>query len=198
MWKSRMLATLALAVLQPDDAWARSEEAGTGLSIGAKAGAAIPTSKLDATWLGAIDLSFRLPILGRHLAVAAEVSYLEPNESGAGASQVAGDYDYDLDQRVLTISLDALALVPVGRLTPYAGVGYGAYFLRAKMDAFSQENTETQTRAGLQLRGGLGYRLGPGDLVGEVRYHFVDLEFLSTGSSNAGAVTVAGGYRFHF
>ncbi len=83
----------------------------------------------------------------------------------------------------------------IGDITPYGGIGYGLYFMRSKVKAFGRKNTENQTRAGLQLHGGAGYRLGPGDVFLEIRYHYTNFRFFATGKSNAGGVNLGLGYR---
>jgi opacity protein-like surface antigen len=94
--------------------------------------------------------------------------------------------------------VDVLGLLPLGSVEAYGGVGYGLYALRAQTASFDQTNVETQVRTGLQLRAGAGYALGPGRLFAEARYHYVGLEFLTTGQANAGGVTFGAGYRFGF
>ena len=46
-----------------------------------------------------------------------------------------------------------------------------------------------------QLRGGAGYVLCPGEVFGELRYHYVGLRFDSTGRATAGGVSLAAGFR---
>lgn len=174
-----------------------------GLNVAAKIGGTVPTSKLGATYNAALEVGYRLPlfkdILGDlQLGAAAELGYFEPQFSGSNTSDAAGSYNYRLDQRAFTLLLEGTLTYPMGDLKPYGGVGWGAYMLRAKMTAFGKTNTESQTRAGLQLRGGVGYHLGYGDLFAEARYHYVGLHFRTTGVTNDGGVTVAAGYRFGF
>jgi hypothetical protein len=170
--------------------------------VGLKLGGTYPTSKLGVTYMGAFDLSYKLPFLREllnngYVAVGAEVGYLQPKLSGSSTSaSVGGNYSYDLAQRLLTVSLDAIVSYPVLGVKPYAGLGWGFYFLRAQSTLLDRTNTETQTRSGLEARGGAAFPLGPGDVFAELRYHWVGLEFLSTGSGNAGGVTLGAGYRY--
>jgi len=173
-----------------------------GLNVAIKAGGTYPTSKLGLTYMGALEVSYDLPVLqqllnGGHLAIGAELGYLQPKVSGSSTSTaVGGSYDYALSQRLLTVSLDALVSYPILGVKPYAGLGWGFYFLRAQSTMLDRTNTENQTRSGLEARGGAGFPLGPGDVFAELRYHWVGLEFLSTGTANAGGVTLAAGYRY--
>lgn len=173
-----------------------------GLAVALKAGGTYPTSKLGLTYMGALEVSYDLPVLqqlldGGRLAVGAELGYLQPKVSGTSTSTaVGGSYDYSLSQRLLTVSLDVLVSYPIFGVKPYAGLGWGFYFLRAQSTMQDRTNTETQTRSGLEARGGAGFPLGPGDVFAELRYHWVGLEFLSTGTANAGGITLAAGYRY--
>ncbi len=177
---------------------------GLGLAVAAKVGGTKPTSGLGMTYMAALELSYAPPVvkdllpLGT-LSVGLEVGYMQPSlSSSANDASVAGKYSYALDQRLVTTALDAIVTVPVSIVRVYGSVGWGMYFLRAQVDSFGKVNTENQTRSGLQLRVGGGLALGPGDVFAEARYHYVGLEFLSTGNSNAGGVTLAAGYRYAF
>ncbi|MCK5688581.1 outer membrane beta-barrel protein [Myxococcota bacterium] len=182
-----------------------SEEADSdklGLSVGVKLGGVVPTSDLGATGFVALDVAY-MPaaleeMIGLPVGVAFEFAYLEPTASGSGNDASAGDYSWDLSQRVITVAIDALAVMPMGDLKVYGALGYGFYFLKAEMDSYDTINTETQMRSGMQLRGGGAYAIGPGDVFAELRYHYVGLEFLTTGDANAGGVTMGLGYRINF
>lgn len=169
-----------------------------GLRIGAKAGLAIPTSKLGATPVFGIDAEYRLPMLDRLLGIAAEFAYSAPSLSGSSSDPATGSYDYALDTRVTSFALEAIARRAFDRIEPYGGIGYSIVLLHAQTSAFATKTTESQTRAGVQVRGGAGYRLGPGHVFAEARYQFAHFDFESTGSSSAGTFDLLGGYRFAF
>lgn len=195
---------------QPDTAPATADAAKTetsaaaasaplGLAIAAKIGGTVPTSDLGLTYYAALEVQYDLPVLDGLLGIAVEFSAGQPSTSGTvNAAQVGGNFDYDLSTRVIVIGVEAIASKSFGDISPYGGVGYGFYFLHANVEAFGDTNTEDQMRSGLQIRGGAGYRLGPGEVVAELRYHYVQLRFLSTGKSNAGGITLGVGYKFSF
>jgi opacity protein-like surface antigen len=170
-----------------------------GLGLGVKVGGLLPTSQLDMTYLLAADLSIRPPVWGRRLGLGVEVLYAQPGNRGTitGPSTEAfgGAVKYDLSLRLLGLTVEAFVRDHWGELTPYAGIGYGFYFLRSEIRALGDTATESQSRTGMQLRGGAGHRLGPGEVFAELRYHWVALRFDATGRANAGALTVAAGYR---
>ena len=130
--------------------------------------------------------------------LAAEFSYAQPTMSGDDTAPETGAYSYDLSQRFLTLTLDALITLDLGSLRPYLGLGYGFYFLLAEVNAFDMTNEETQVRSGMQARVGLTYHLWNGGLFIEARYHYVGLMFLSTGDSDGSGFTASAGYRFAF
>ncbi|MBI5509761.1 MAG: outer membrane beta-barrel protein [Deltaproteobacteria bacterium] len=171
-------------------------ESKLGVSLAAKLGGTLPTSPLGLTYFAGLEAGYRLPVLDHLLGVALELSAGQPKKSGSFNNAAAGGaVDYDLSQRMVVLAVEANAHHAFGPVAAYAGLGYGFYVLKATTTAFGETNSETQTRAGTQLRGGAGYALGPGEVFGEVRYHYVGLAFLATGHSNAGGVTVAAGYR---
>ena len=185
--------------VKPIEAESKPTDNKLGLSVAAKLGGTLPTSPLGLTYFVGAEVGYRLPLLDRLLGVAFEFSAGEPKKSGTvNAAPVGGDFDYKLSQRLLILAFEANAQHALADLSLYGGIGYGFYVLKATTQAFGQTNTETQTRAGMQLRGGAGYRLGPGDVFAELRYHYVGLRFLATGRSNAGGVTLGVGYRYGF
>ena len=170
-----------------------------GLAVAAKVGGTLVTSALDMTYFVGLDFSYRLPFLDRLLGVGLELSMQNPGASGkVDAAAVGGSYQYELSTQLFTIAIEAIAGKSFGDFSPYGALGYGLFILSTDVTAFGEESTESQTRAGMTLRGGCGYRLGPGDLFAELRYHYVDLAFLSTGESNAGGITLGVGYRYGF
>jgi hypothetical protein len=176
-----------------------AQSAGSGVGVEAKLGAMLPTSGLNLTYFVALEASYRLPFWQRLLGLGLEVSLSGPGDSGTvRAANVGGSFDYELSTRIIGLGFEAFATRSFGPWSPYGGVGYGLYFLHLSETALGSTNTEDQIRAGLGLRGGCGYRLGPGDLVAELRYHYVNLRFSTTGKSNAGGVTLAVGYRYAF
>lgn len=171
---------------------------GIGLQFALKAGGTVAFSKLSPTLFAGVELGYALPVLNRQLSLGVEFGYGQPGRDADGTSSTAGAYSYELTQRLLTFAVDATYSLPLGALVAYAGAGWGAYHLRAQVESFGMTNTETQLRSGLQVRGGAGLKAGPGTLFGEVRAHYVGLEFLSTGEANAGGLTGAVGYRLQF
>ena len=172
------------------------------LFVAPKLGATIPTSKLGATFLGALEVAYVIPPLyrltGIPIGVAVEFSYLQPGLAGAGDSPAAGGYSYSLDERLLVLGVEGFVSLPLGDFMPYGGIGYGLYFLNTKVESFGSVNTESQVRSGMQIRAGLGYDIWMGQAFAEARYHYVGLQFQSTGDANAGGITFTAGFRFSF
>jgi tetratricopeptide (TPR) repeat protein len=191
------VAKSATAEVAPSGVEATSD--GRGLSVAAKLGGTLPTSALGLTYFAGLELGYRLPLFDRLLGVAFEVAAGQPAKSGNLDSTAAGgSVAYRLSQRMLTLAFEANGQYAFGNLFVLGGMGYGVYLLKASVKTLGMTNTESQTRAGIQLRGGAGVRLGPGDLIVELRYHYVDLAFSTTGRSNAGGVTLGAGYRLSF
>ncbi|MFC1610619.1 hypothetical protein ACFL6C_06655 [Myxococcota bacterium] len=169
-----------------------------GISVSARLGAMVPFSGLGLTYFLGLDANYRLPFFDRLFAAGIELSISQPGQAGTINSSNAGSFEYDLSTRMITLGFEALASKSFGDLTPYGALGYGLYFLHSNAEAFGDENTEDQVRAGFQIRGGCGYPLGPGEVIAELRFHYVNLRFLATGKSNAGGMTLNVGYRYGF
>jgi len=196
--KAVEVTTPAAPVEEPKPA-APAKDESLGVSVAAKLGGTLPTSALGLTYFVGLEVGYRLPLLDRLLGVAFEFSAGRPGKSGTiNAPAVGGNFDYDLAQRLYILAFEANGQQKLGDLWVYAGLGYGVYLLKASMKALGATNTESQARAGMQVRGGAAYRLGPGDVFAELRYHYVGLRFLTTGRSNAGGLTLGAGYRYSF
>ena len=76
------------------------------------------------------------------------------------------------------------------------GVGPAFYFLARKVTSLGLEQTETSTQVGFKLTAGADLRIGPGAIIGEIRFPFAMVGQRTTGDSNVGAVSIVVGYRF--
>jgi len=183
-----VLALLALAT--------PARAADLGLGITPKVGIAVPTSKLGTTPYGALQADYQLPYLEGLVRLGIDFDYSQPIYSATSNDPaVGGDYGYRVRQRIFGTTVLALAHLPVAMVDAFGGVGFGTYYLNAEAKTLGVATTESQWRTGLELRGGAAYRLGPGEVVGEVVYRYVALRFDSTGDSNVGAISLGVGYR---
>ncbi len=179
-----------------------------GITFAPKLGAVIPTSELGVNYALGLEAGYTFPWLkdklpgflsNFELSINAEFDLMMPTKSGAGTSDlVGGTYTYDLTQRIMILSFDALIKFTPWVVQPYGGIGWGMYFLHAEQSSYDMTNIEDQLYSGMQLRAGVEWDIWHGGLIGEVRYHYTGLGFLSTGDTNAGGVTISAGYRFIF
>lgn len=177
---------------------ATTETAPLGLSVGAKIGGSIATSPLTSAFFVGLDVGYRLPMVHQLFGVDFELGYAKPSLGESISSPAVGTVAYELTERLVSAAVLATVRMHVEDLHPYAGAGLGLYFLQSTMKSLGNTVTETQKRAAPILAGGAGLDLGPGEVFGELRYHYVGLEFQATGGSNAGGITAAAGYRMHF
>ena len=66
------------------------------------------------------------------------------------------------------------------------------------MPAYAGSNNSQQTKPGFEATVGVDYAVGPGFLAGDLRFIYSTLDTPLTGSSNAGSLSLAVGYRFVF
>lgn len=177
---------------------AMTHDGAHGIRAGVKLGAVIPTSKLGTAFGFGIDGEYRLPVLARQIGVGVEFGYAAPSLDGTGQDPTIGSYAYGLKTRIMSFAFEAIGRRAFGNIEPYAAIGYALVGLKARTSAFGVETTETQLRGGLQLRGGAGYKIGPGDVFAEARYQYAQLRFESTGDASGGTFALAAGYRFTF
>jgi hypothetical protein len=173
------------------------------LLVAPKVGVFKSTTALQAAFYSGAELGVATPLLDQHLAVVFELDWVRPHYSSSIADPrlPSGGGAFALGQSEFGFLLSAVYRFEdaVPGLTPYGGLGPGLYYQRAALTAFGNVNVESESKLGFQLLGGADYRLGPGALFGEVRYHYSKVDFIGTGNVNVGGFLALGvGYRLRF
>jgi hypothetical protein len=211
----------ALLLLAPVDARADATPAATAatsapaegapngfpaLEISLKAGGHFPqvTNKLGTSFDGilkvgygvALDHRLQLFIEGGYTQPTHETSATDPRLAAAGA-----DYKTTLTVKTLSTNLGLAYWIPAGSsfVNPYAGAAFHVAFVKSVVEGSGGgqsfgENDETSTQYGGLAFGGVGLRLGPGLLLGELRFTYAGISEKVTGSANIGALSALIGY----
>ncbi|MBZ4330397.1 outer membrane beta-barrel protein [Corallococcus sp. AS-1-12] len=195
------LALLAAAALAA--APASKKDTGGPLFIAPKVGFIKPVTSLGGDLFLGGEVGYLTPLLQRRLALVLEVNYHRPSTSGTLRGPQLDNLGqpiespYTLAEREVAIQLSAVFRFPraLGPLTPYVGAGPGLYLHRATVESFDSTTSESGSGPGFQVLAGAELPLGPGGAFLEAKYHFARVDFLTTGSVNAGAVLAALGYR---
>lgn len=122
-------------------------------------------------------LPFDVAGFTRPLEVGLDVMYTQPGADGTGTdpnlgapdSDQAGDYEWELTQRMLIMELYALwRFMPPGEfISAYGMIGPRAYFMEAEVQANGNDgqdfgtNTQTNDEYGLVFGGGADFAVGP-------------------------------------
>jgi opacity protein-like surface antigen len=163
-----------------------------------------PFSRLGASYLVDVEVGYALPVLQHRLAVALDAGFTAPEASGTQTdprvSPSGGGYSWHLLQQELLLGLTFYYRHPIGRWTPYVGVGPRLFLLKSSVDGSAGDvaisrSTEVSTKVGAHIPVGVGVRLGPGDLFVEASLNISGLDHRTTGAANTGALTIALGYR---
>jgi Outer membrane protein beta-barrel domain len=189
-------------------ATARARDRGQ-LLVAPKLGVLLPYgfSSLGASYLVGIEIGYALPVLAHRLAVTIDGALSSPEASGtttdARLDASGGSYAWHLSQREVILGATLVYRHPIGRLTPYAGVGPRLFLLDSRVtgtagSAAIAQSSETSTKVGAGIPVGVGFRVGPGDFFAELRLDIAALDHRTTGDSNTGSLSLAAGYRFIF
>jgi hypothetical protein len=189
------VAGRASAQAPPDPAWSFGVAPHLGLTI--------PTSRLEPTIVGGVELSVILPVAARRLVLALDVTLARPAYASTGtALEVNGPYSYTVDETELKLALDVLYrfLPAEGRVVPYLGLGGVVQLLKTTetTSLAPGENTQRDSRFGFEAVLGADLRTGPGLLLVETRWVHTDLDHMFTGETNAGNVSISLGFRLVF
>lgn len=209
--KSNLLLAFVLFACALAGSQARAEEAhpSSAILVYGKVGGLIPVSKLGPHVSVRLGTGYLLPVLKRRLAAVIDLGYSQtatddtiddPRLGEGGAS-----YSYTMTQRDLNLFIgpQAFILDPFGSFVPYAALGLDLHFLRSVVEGEGNGedlggNDETSTKAGFALRGGVGYRLGPGIITGEVTFSWAPITHDITGDSHLGRLAILVGYTAMF
>jgi hypothetical protein len=174
---------------------ARAEPAGARWTVGIepRLGVLVPTSKLHTFVSGGVEIDYAV---GR-FAIAADVSLTRPSYSESVMDPRVASGDYTIQQTELVTGLLATYRLSSGRLQPRLGVGPILHMLRSNetTGAAPGENTSQQTKLGVELLGGVDYRVGTGFVAVDLRFLYSKLDTTLTGDSNAGSIALLFGYR---
>jgi len=198
-----ILVSAGTAVAQP----AESPEGSTTVwtvGVEPRFGVMLPTSKLHAMAVGGVEVDLATPALDHRLGVGIDLALTQPSyDATAMDPRIPGGMTtYKIEQTEMVVGLvgtyrfaDASAV-----LVPHVGAGPVLHLLKTNetTSVAPGENNATQTQLGLELGGGVDYRVGPGYVAGDVRFIYSNLDTPLAGSTNAGSFALALGYRFVF
>ncbi|MCC6807532.1 MAG: hypothetical protein IT381_08915 [Deltaproteobacteria bacterium] len=161
-----------------------------GFGFNAKVGVLVPFKGFGPTIVAGGELRERFPFLKRMFGLALEFDYFEPRARGtAAAPGITGDFAYSASLRGFQMSADVLFFLPLAiPIDIYVGAGYSAFLYTVSLTAFLLTQTETQLRHGVRARLGVQWQFwGPLYIALEGTYHWVQYDFLITGTSNIGS-----------
>lgn len=199
---------IATALLLAAPAAARPKSA---LLAYGKLGGLIPVGKLGPHLSMRLGGGYVLPALKQRLAVVLDLGYSQTvaeetiSDPRLGTSGSNNSYNYSLIERDLNLFLGPQVFIsdPFKRLVPYAAAGLDLHFLRSDIEGQGGteplgETEETSTKVGFALRGGVGYRLGPGLITGELTFAWAPIDHQITGESHLGRLAILVGYTAMF
>ncbi len=162
----------------------------------------VPTAKLGPMVIGGIELD--VPVAMDHrLLIGLDLSLTRPSHDGSVMDpRLSAPAEYTIKETELVIALlVSYRLASHDHpLVPWVGVGPMAHLLRSTESTTIApgDNTAVSTEIGLELAGGIDYRIGPGFIVGDLRIVYSKLDHEITGNTNAGKISLAAGYRLMF
>lgn len=200
----RAIASLPLAVILALPAAARAEPAPWTVGVAPRVGVAIPTSKLGAFVIGGVQIDYVPSFASHRVMLGLDLSLTRPGYDGSVMDPRIpggmGTYAVHETEGVVAVTVAYRFASADHRVVPWLGAGPLLHLLQTveSTSLAPGNNTAISTELGVEVLGGADVRLGPGFLVGGVRYAYSRLAHPLTGSTNAGEVSLELGYRLVF
>ncbi|MEW6670758.1 MAG: outer membrane beta-barrel protein [Thermodesulfobacteriota bacterium] len=175
-----ILPIMALVVMFRGTAWA--EDTAYSNYARLSSGFYQPTSDLDkAGYDSGGDLAIAFGrYFGKHLVLEGGLGFLYTERDVVGNVPVAGFYVEDDSVSVLSITLTAKGVYPIGRFELYGGGGIGGYIVSLYADVTSAnlgnvDTDDSDTVLGFHAVGGFNFKITERFLLGaEVKYLWTD------------------------
>lgn len=176
------------------------------VELSLKAGGHFPqlTNHLGTNFDAILKAGFGVA-LEKRLQLFIDFGYTQPTHgttaNDARLGSAGAGYQSDLTVRELSTMVGGQFFFSpmTSFLLPYAGLGLQLHFVKSIVTGSGGgmsfgENDETSTQVGGAAFGGLGLHLGPGMLLGELRFAYAPIGQKVTGQANIGALSVLLGY----
>ncbi|MDB4954787.1 MAG: hypothetical protein JWO36_2356 [Myxococcales bacterium] len=174
------------------------------VGVAPRVGVSIATSKLGPFVIGGLQVDVATPIAAHRLLVGVDLSVTRPSYDASAMDPriPSGAGMYTIKETELVVGLVATYRLSSGErsFVPWVGGGPVLHMLKTNETTTLApgDNTATSTELGVEVFGGADLRVGKGFLVGDLRLVYSKLDHPLTGSTNAGKVGIAVGYRFVF
>jgi hypothetical protein len=209
MPKGTLLASLSLLLLASPAARAETARTPHRILAYGKVGGLIPVNDLGPHVTFRLGGGYAPPILRGRLAFVLDLGYVQSSTSKSFSDPrlgaAGGELGTTMTQRDLGLFLgpQVFILDPARRLVPYTAIGLDLHFVQSLVDGQGAgqslgENREVSTEVGLAWRGGVGYRLGPGLITGELAFAWAPIDREITGDSHLGRFSILVGYTALF
>ena len=167
-----------------------------------RVGAIVSTSKLGPYAVGGLAVDHTVAAEQR-LLVGLDLSLTRPSHDGTVMDPrlpMTGTYTLAETEFAIALLASYRFAGADESLVPWIGAGPMLHLLRSTetTNLAPGDNTAQSTKLGVELAGGADFRVGPGFVAGDLRFAYSKLDHQLTGSTNAGKVMIAIGYRFWF
>ncbi|HXI60360.1 MAG TPA: hypothetical protein VNO55_30065 [Polyangia bacterium] len=184
---------------------ADDQSSAPAFELSLKAGGHFPqlTNKLGTNFDAILKFGYGVAV-DRRLQLFIDLGYSQPAHDTSATDPRLGMagamYQSTVTVRALSTTVGGqFFFLPMNSfLLPYGGLGLQLHFVKSTVtgsggNAFG-DNDETSTQIGGAAFGGLGLHLGPGLLLGELRFGYAGIGQKVTGDANIGALSVLLGY----
>jgi hypothetical protein len=174
--------------------------------VAARAGAFLPEpfSPLGASFLAGVEAGWALPPWKHRFVIVADAGVTAPEAAGHAASpSVGGAYAWHVQLREIAFGLSLYYRHPIGRFTPYLGVGPRLLVVDSAVEGAAgaqpfAPTRQTSAHVGAGVVPGFAIAAGPGQAFVELPLCFARAVERATGEFNAGSIALAFGYRVWF
>ena len=174
------------------------------VGVAPRVGVSLATSKLGPFVVGGLQVDVATPVAAHQLLIGLDLSVTRPGHDDRVMDPriPSGVGMYTIKETEVVVGLVATYRLASAEHTvvPWLGAGPVLHLLRTTETTTLApgDNTATSTELGVEVFGGVDVRAGRGYVVGDLRVVYSSLDHSLTGSTNAGKVGLAVGYRLVF
>jgi len=143
---------------------------------------------------------YEIPIKSLNLRTGLRMGFYRGSEEGSvDEPAIGGKMPYKLTVSGVPLFLEGILIFNVNKIIkPFIGIGSGITYIKSEENFFGYSNEETKWNSGVEFPAGSFFHIKSFELLFELRYTLLPVDFVTTGSTDLTGfgIFTGGGFRF--